>query len=138
MKKLLIALSLVLAATGAYAKDEQAATPQQTKMADCNKEAKAKDMKGAARKDFMKSCLSNKPAEAKKDKTPQQMKMADCNKDAKGMKGDERKKFMSGCLKGDAKAATPATPATPATKPADAKAATPATPATPAKPADKK
>ncbi|MBI5751471.1 MAG: hypothetical protein HZA59_04910 [Hydrogenophilales bacterium] len=134
MKKLLIALSLALAATGAYAKDEKAATPQQSRMADCNKEAKAKDMKGDERKAFMKSCLSGKPAEAqkpaeaKKEMTPQQMKMANCNKEAKGMKGDERKKFMSGCLKGDA-------------KPADAKAATPAvpaTPATPAKPADKK
>jgi hypothetical protein len=141
MKKLLIALSLALAATGAYAKDEKAATPQQSRMADCNKEAKAKGMKGDERKAFMKSCLSGKPAaeakaeekteakaEAKKEMTPQQMKMANCNKEAKGMKGDERKKFMSGCLKGDA-------------KPADAKAATPAvpaTPATPAKPADKK
>lgn len=127
MKKLLIVLSLALAATGAYAKDEKAATPQQSKMAGCNKEAKDKDMKGDERKAFMKSCLSGKPAEAKKEMTPQQMKMANCNKEAKAkeMKGDERKKFMSGCLKGDA-------------KPADAKAATPAVPATPAKPADKK
>ena len=105
MKKLLIALSLALAATGAYAKDEKAPTAQQTRMADCNKEAKAKDMKGDERKAFMSSCLSGKPAEAKKEMTPQQQKMANCNKDAKGMKGDERKKFMSGCLKGDAKPA---------------------------------
>ncbi|MBT9614186.1 MAG: phosphate starvation-inducible protein PsiF [Burkholderiales bacterium] len=133
MKKLLIALSLALAATGAYAKDEKAATPQQSKMAGCNKEAK--DMKGDERKAFMKSCLSNKPAaeakaESKKALTPQQQKMQDCNKEAKAkeMKGADRKKFMSGCLKGDA-------------KPAEAKAATPAVPATsatPAKPADKK
>ena len=48
-----------------------------------------------------------------------------CNKEAKAkeMKGADRKKFMSECLKGDAKSATPAVPATPAT---------------PAKPADKK
>ena len=126
MKKLLIALSLALAATGAYAKDETAATPQQSKMADCNKEAKAKDMKGDARKDFMKSCLSNKPAaEPKKDMTAQQSKMGDCNKEAKAkdMKGDARKAFMKGCL---------------SNKPTDTKAATPAVPATPAKPADKK
>lgn len=123
MKKLLIALSLALAATGAYAKDEKAPTAQQSKMADCNKEAK--DMKGDERKAFMSKCLSNKPAEPKKEMTAQQTKMGDCNKEAKGMKGDERKAFMSKCLKGDA-------------KPADAKAATPATPATPAKPADKK
>ena len=31
--------------------------------------------------------------------TEQQNKMATCNKDAAGMKGDERKKFMSECLK---------------------------------------
>jgi hypothetical protein len=41
----------------------------------------------------MKECLS-----AKKE-TPQQVKMKSCNADAKGMKGDERKKFMSECLK---------------------------------------
>ena len=40
----------------------------------------------------MKSCLSNKPAN-------QQSKMKTCNADAKGMKGDERKAFMSQCLK---------------------------------------
>ena len=31
--------------------------------------------------------------------TPQQAKMKSCNADAKGMKGDARKKFMSECLK---------------------------------------
>lgn len=30
----------------------------------------------------------------------QQEKMKGCNKEAKGMKGDERKAFMSSCLKG--------------------------------------
>lgn len=134
MKKLLIALSLALAATGAYAKDEKAATPQQSRMADCNKEAK--DMKGDERKAFMKSCLSGKPAaeakteaktEAKKELTPQQQKMQDCNKEAKAkeMKGDERKKFMSGCLKGDAKPADakPAEAKKPEAKSAEAKPA---------------
>ena len=32
-------------------------------------------------------------------KSTQQEKMKTCNADAKGMKGDERKKFMSECLK---------------------------------------
>ena len=128
MKKLLIALSLAIAATGAYAKDEKAATPQQSKMADCNKEAADQKMRGDERKAFMKICLSSKPeakVEAKKELTPQQMKMGNCNKEAKAkeMKGADRKKIMSECLKGDAKSATPAVPATPAT---------------PAKPADKK
>ncbi|MEQ1661498.1 MAG: PsiF family protein [Thiobacillus sp.] len=35
-------------------------TPQQQRMKDCNAEAKSKEMKGDARKAFMKSCLSNK------------------------------------------------------------------------------
>lgn len=33
---------------------------QQTKMKTCNKEAKAKALKGAERKAFMKDCLKNK------------------------------------------------------------------------------
>ena len=32
---------------------------------------------------------------------PQQNKMAECNKEAGGKKGDERKSFMSSCLKKD-------------------------------------
>lgn len=112
MKKLLIALCLTLATGVAFAKEEKTATPQQSKMADCNKEAKTQALKGSDRKAFMKSCLSNKPAaavaaEPKKELTPQQTKMQNCNKDAKekALKGAERKKFMSTCLKGDAKPA---------------------------------
>ncbi|GLR14131.1 hypothetical protein GCM10007907_29210 [Chitinimonas prasina] len=44
------------------------------------------------------------PATAK-EPTKQQSKMVQCNKDAEGKKGDERKKFMSECLK--AKPANP-------------------------------
>ena len=40
-------------------------------------------------------------APAKKEPTAQQSKMATCNKDAGDKKGDERKKFMSECLKKD-------------------------------------
>jgi hypothetical protein len=42
-----------------------------------------------------------------KAKTAQQQRMTDCNAQAAGKKGDERKTFMSSCLKG-ASAATPA------------------------------
>ncbi|WNL45227.1 PsiF family protein [Dyella sp. BiH032] len=42
--------------------------------------------------------------QAKKELTPQQQRMADCNKQATGKKGDERKAFMSSCLKGEAAA----------------------------------
>ena len=95
----------------------QAATEQQNKMVTCNKEATGK--KGDERKAFMKECLSKKPAApaaAEKPAAPatdkpaapaatdkpasaQQNKMATCNKEADGKKGDERKKFMSECLK---------------------------------------
>ncbi len=98
MKNLITALALVCAAGGAFAASHAAAapaekmkTPQQEKMAMCNKDAEGK--KGDERKTFMKSCLGAKPAAGdQKDK----MKM--CNKDADGKKGDERKAFMKECL----------------------------------------
>jgi hypothetical protein len=90
----ILALGLSLA-TAAHAADPAPAdkTPQQSKMAMCNKEAEGK--KGDERKAFMKECLSvNK-------KETQQSKMKACNAEAKesGKKGDERKMFMSECLK---------------------------------------
>ena len=49
------------------------------------------------------ACLALPFAAVAQDKkmTPQQEKMATCNKEAgdKQLKGDERKKFMSTCLK---------------------------------------
>jgi psiF repeat len=77
-------------------------TPQQQRMADCNKQATGKS--GDARKAFMSSCLKGESAAPQ----TQQEKMKSCNADAskKSLKGDERKTFMSSCLKGDAAAAT--------------------------------
>ena len=50
-----------------------------------------------------------------KSLTPQQQKMKDCNQQAGDKKGDERKAFMSTCLKsGDTAAAAPAASAAPA------------------------
>lgn len=43
-------------------------------------------------------------AAPKKDLTPQQQRMSTCNSQATGKKGDERKTFMSSCLKGEAPA----------------------------------
>jgi hypothetical protein len=83
-----------------------AATAQQDKMKACNADAARQNLKGDARKSFMKECLSAKPeaaaTEEKKAMTPQQEKMKQCNADAKtkNLKGDDRKKFMSDCLKG--------------------------------------
>ncbi|CAE6712557.1 PsiF family protein [Paraburkholderia sediminicola] len=67
---------------------------QQTKMADCNKQAA--DKKGDDRKAFMKTCLSAKPAAAAP--MSQQDKMKACNTQATGKKGDDRKAFMKTCL----------------------------------------
>jgi hypothetical protein len=91
----ILALGMALTSAWAQAADPVAAdkTPQQSKMATCNKDAEGK--KGDERKAFMKECLS-----ANKKET-QQNKMKTCNAEAKetGKKGDERKAFMSGCLK---------------------------------------
>lgn len=96
--------------TDAKAADDKAASSsQQDKMKVCNE--KATGMKGDERKKFMSECLSAKPAadakasaDAKatetKPTTSQQDKMKVCNEKATGKKGDERKKFMSECLKG--------------------------------------
>ncbi|PKL16133.1 MAG: PsiF repeat-containing protein [Spirochaetae bacterium HGW-Spirochaetae-5] len=95
---------------------KKAASPaqlaQQEKMKTCNKDAKEKALKGDERKAFMKKCLSGKTSGAPATTTvapptataappTQQEKMKACNKDAKdkALKGDERKKFMSDCLK---------------------------------------
>jgi hypothetical protein len=99
-KRILIA-ALLAAPLCTYAAEEKKMTSQQEKMGSCNKEATAKELKGDARKGFMKDCLS---AEKKEVKLTQQEKMKACNKEAgdKAVKGDDRKKFMSQCLKGDA------------------------------------
>ncbi len=89
------------------------------KMKGCSKEATG--MKGDERKAFMKKCLSKDyvlksdaaagtPAAAAIPATPappatasaQQDRMKGCNAEAraKGLMGEERKRFMSGCLKG--------------------------------------
>jgi hypothetical protein len=89
---------------------------QQEKMKGCNAEAKVDNLKGDARKAFMSKCLKKdyvlksaaapaKPTAstaALNGKAKQQDKMKTCNADAKtkNLKGDERKKFMSSCLKG--------------------------------------
>jgi hypothetical protein len=117
-----LAAAMLFAASGPVLAD----TSQQSRMKDCSAQAKGK--MGPERKAFMKSCLSGSKAAAPVAATPapeakapapeakapatapgmsksgkpltaQQQKMKDCNVEAKGMKGDERKKFMSGCLK---------------------------------------
>ena len=48
-------------------------------------------------------------ADEKKAPTPQQQRMTQCNKDATGKTGDERKAFMSECLKAKPEAAAKGT-----------------------------
>ncbi|HUV99509.1 MAG TPA: PsiF family protein [Gallionella sp.] len=91
---------------------------QQDKMRGCNAEARSDNLKGAERKAFMKKCLkkdyvlktsavkseakATAKAAAPSAKVKQQAKMKSCNAEAKAkaLKGAERKKFMSSCLKG--------------------------------------
>ena len=79
----------------------QAENSQQTKMKDCNAQAKTQTLSGDARQSFMKTCLSQGSAAAPKLNS-QQQKMKQCNADAKskGLSGADRKTFMSTCLKG--------------------------------------
>jgi len=77
-----------------------AATAKQTKMTACSVQANDKGFgegKSDEREAFMKACLSAKSAKAG---GTQQNKMKSCNKEAgaKGLKREERKKFMSACL----------------------------------------
>ncbi len=116
MKKILFALAgLSLLAAPAYAQNAQ-----QNKMADCNKQATEKGLKGDERKKFMSECLKGgaaaapapaKPAPAPaapaapaaggKKELPPKEAMGACAKKSKelGNKGDAHKKFMSDCLK---------------------------------------
>ena len=96
MKKVILSVAVSLFAVS-LAPAAFAVGTQQNKMKECN--ASAGELKGDERKAHMKECLSAKPAN--KGST-QQEKMKSCNKEAgeKALKGDDRKKFMSGCLKG--------------------------------------
>ena len=74
-------------------------TVQQERMASCNKQATGKT--GEDRKAFMSECLRGDTTSDGKALTPAQERMRSCNADAtaKGLKGDERRNFMSTCLK---------------------------------------
>lgn len=126
MRKLLIAACLsAFALAPAYANDiskktGKPLTDQQQKMKDCSAEAKAKGLKKEERKSHMKDCMrkgkASSGSEPKADKADaassgdaageekpsRKGKMKACNAEAKskGLSGDERKSFMSDCLKG--------------------------------------
>jgi hypothetical protein len=135
VKNVLLAAVLSMMAFGATSvAAAKELTAQQQKMSDCSKSAKAQNLHGQPRKDFMKQCLSKDggvPASAPTEAAPaatapasapaaapaaapatdkkaaQQEKMKSCNADAKskGLKGKDRKDFMKTCL-----SAAPANP----------------------------
>lgn len=76
---------------------------QQSRMKECNAEAKEKALAGDDRKAFMKDCLSAAGSGQKKGLTTQQEKMKQCNASAKqkDLKGEARKSFMKECLSGE-------------------------------------
>ena len=123
MKTLIATLGLALGMLALPVLSQAQTTPQQSRMAQCNKEAAGKT--GDARKAFMKECLAAKPAAAESTKpatkeaakpekkaeqkaaadgkklTPQQEKMSFSSKDPKPkpLKREARKKFLSDCLR---------------------------------------
>ena len=87
-------------------------TTQQLRMKNCNAEAREQSLKGDERKAFMSTCLKGgsnelaardaaKPAAA--TPSPAQAKRKACSAEAKaqGLKGDERKAFISECVSED-------------------------------------
>ncbi|MEO6277189.1 PsiF family protein [Roseateles sp.] len=101
MKSFTLAIALGLAAFAAHAEDK-APTAQQSKMATCNKEAKAGDKKGAERKAFMKECLSAKAGDAPVGANPADAAPASpvCEKSAadKKLHGAAAKSHIKKCM----------------------------------------
>ena len=96
IKHLVTALATVAFALAAHAADEKKPTPQQEKMAACNKQAA--DKKGDERKAFMKECLSAKPAAAAA--MPAAKASPECEKSAddKKLAGAARASHIKKCM----------------------------------------
>jgi hypothetical protein len=116
------ALAGVLLLTGlAFAADEtKAHSPQAERMTKCNAEAREQKLTGDERRHFMSECLkghaaSEEVAQAGKASqrksadgeahSSQAEKMKTCNQEAttKKLQGDDRRHFMSECLKAEKK-----------------------------------
>lgn len=104
-----IALACSFAAAPALAESDKASS-QQTRFASCAHESKG--LKGDEHHQFMRECLKDRrPGEGAHKKEAshkasadgsQQNRMKSCNEAAgkKNLHGDERRLFMSSCLKG--------------------------------------
>ncbi len=106
--------TILIAVAAAIALTVHAANPQHEKMKTCNADAAKQELKGDARKGFMKECLSAKKGATKKEAdaqkapnpkearkvTSQQNKMKTCNVEAKtrDLSGAARRAFMKECL----------------------------------------
>lgn len=72
---------------------EKSTNSQQNKMKECQTQAGEKKLEGKDRQAFVNNCLKAKPEK-------KESKIAMCNKQTAGLKGDERKKAQSECMKG--------------------------------------
>ena len=113
--------SVLLVVALSSAADEKTTHPSQTqRMTECNAEAGEKHLTADARRQFMSACLKghaatheetsgtekdshSEPAPDGKHHTTQGEKMKACNQEAsaKNLHGDERKTFMSHCLRAE-------------------------------------
>jgi hypothetical protein len=92
MKNTLLGLALFATSVGALAQATREATPQQQLVTTCNAEAKYRELTGEDRNRYISGCL------ASGHKRLQEV-MKSCNAQARGKGGDERRKFMTECLK---------------------------------------
>ena len=95
MKKHLLAaaVSTVLAfSAGAVGAADKAENSQQSKMKTCQAQAGDKKLEGKERQAYVNDCLKAKPEK-------KESKIAMCNKQTAGMKGEERRKAQSECMK---------------------------------------
>lgn len=98
MKKLLILATIT--AFAAVASPSFAANKQNTKMSECQAQAKEKKLEGKEHQNFVNECLKAKPMKAEsKTEGKSNSKMAECNAKTKGMTKDEAAKARSECMK---------------------------------------
>jgi len=116
------ALASILLVAGSVAgadEKKEHATPQAQRMTECNAQARDRHLSGDERRHFMSDCLKGQPAAhaaagrsdtttpksrpADGEHSGQGAKMKACNQEAAGknLHGDERKQFMSQCLKAE-------------------------------------
>jgi hypothetical protein len=93
-------VALLAPAAVALAADQ--ATPQQNKMATCNKQASAQSLSGDARKSFMSQCLSASGGSQPAASTAAMSKEQSCAADAdqKKLAGASRTSFIKKCIGG--------------------------------------